>query len=635
MAMNFFEHQEAARRTSKRLMLLFAMAVIGIVIAVDFGVMVGLGVLSKSPGQITGALFLSTIITLAVIGISSMVRTAGLRGGGGKVAVELGATPVAEDTTDFQYRRLRNVIEEIAIASGVPVPQIYVLEEEAAINAFASGWAPTDAAITVTRGALDHLNRDELQGVIAHEFSHVLNGDMRLNIRLIGILFGILVLAIIGRKVLLNVRGGRNSKNAGPVLLIALALLVAGYVGLFFGRLIKAGLSRQREYLADASAVQFTRQTTGIAGALKKVGGLAAGSKLVTPEAEEASHMFFGDGIGYSALFATHPPLVKRIQAMEPDFNSDVLDKLAAGWAMASPDGADEDRALGFDSGNGHLPSVHAELPIRAAAVIAQVGTPQDNDYQRASVISETIPDALQSASRSLDQAIPLMFALLLDTDTGVRAQQEASIRQRHDDKTLAAANALSAQTANLHPMLRLPLAALVFPVLRRRPRPELDVFIGTVDALAQADGQISLFEYCLACMLHRQLIESLDPSANWSAGRKKLPDAQNEIALLLSVMAHYGQDSRDEAQRAYAAGMNAVLPDTSIGYAPPADGVGALDKAWPVLDALDPMGKSVLIEGLVAAVSLDGKVTVSESELLRTVCAVLHCPLPPMLERG
>ena len=633
--MNFFEHQEAARRTSKRLVLLFAMAVIGIVIAVDFGVMVALGVLSKSPGQITGALFLSTIVTLAVIGISSMVRMAGLRGGGGKVAVELGATPVAEDTTDFQYRRLRNVIEEIAIASGVPVPQIYVLEEEAAINAFASGWAPTDAAITVTRGALDHLNRDELQGVIAHEFSHVLNGDMRLNIRLIGILFGILVLGIIGRKVLLNVRGGRNSKSGGPILAVALVLLIVGYVGLFFGRLIKAGLSRQREYLADASAVQFTRQTTGIAGALKKVGGLVDGSKLVSPEAEEASHMFFGDGIGYSALFATHPPLVRRIQALEPGFDSDALDRLAAQWAQSPPDGAEEDRALGFDGGSGYLPPAHAELPIRATAVIAQVGAPQENDYQRASAIGERIPDALQAASRSLDQAIPLVFALLLDPDAGVRAQQEASILQRHDDKTLAAASALSAQVANLHPMLRLPLAALVFPVLRRRPRPELDVFIGTVDALVKADGQVSLFEYCLGCMLHRQLTESLDPSANWSAGRRKLPDAQKEIALLLGVMAHYGQDSPAEAQRAYAAGMNTVLPEASLGYAPPGEGVGALDKAWPVLDALDPMGKSVLIEGLVAAVSLDGKVTVSESELLRTVCAVLHCPLPPMLERG
>ncbi len=632
--MNFFERQDAARRTSKRLIVLFAMAVFGIVIAVDFGVLVGLGVSGKS-GNVVGILFLTTIVTLAIIGISSMVRTAGLRSGGGKVAVELGATQVSEDTTDPQYRRLRNVIEEIAIASGVPVPDIYVLEQEAGINAFAAGWAPTDAAITVTRGALDHLNRDELQGVIAHEFSHVLNGDMRLNIRLIGILFGILVLAIIGRKVLLNVRGGRDSKGAAPILLIALVLLLAGYVGLFFGRLIKAGLSRQREYLADASAVQFTRQTTGIAGALKKVGGLVDGSKLIASDAEEAAHMFFGDGVGYSALFATHPPLVKRIQALDPSFNAAELDRLGAGWAQTPPDGMEEDRQLGFDGARGKLPAANSELPIRASAVVAQVGKPQDDHYQNAGAINAAMPDDLLAASRSLDQAIPLVFALLLDSNTAVRAQQEATIRHRHDDATFDAANALSGKTANLHPMLRLPLAALVFPLLRRRPRPELKTFIGSVDALANADGQIDLFEYCLACLLRRQLTDALDPSAHWSAGRRKLPDAKNEIALLLSVVAHYGQDTPAAAQRAYAAGMNNVLPETCIAYAPPADGVGALDTAWSALDALDPMGKSVLIEALVAAVSLDGKVTVSESELLRTVCAVLHCPLPPMLERG
>ena len=632
--MNFFERQDAARRTSKRLIVLFAMAVFGIVIAVDFGVLVGLGVSGKS-GNVVGILFLTTIITLAIIGISSMVRTAGLRSGGGKVAVELGATQVSEDTTDPQYRRLRNVIEEIAIASGVPVPDIYVLEQEAGINAFAAGWAPTDAAVTVTRGALDHLNRDELQGVIAHEFSHVLNGDMRLNIRLIGILFGILVLAIIGRKVLLNVRGGRDSKGAAPILLIALVLLLAGYVGLFFGRLIKAGLSRQREYLADASAVQFTRQTTGIAGALKKVGGLVDGSKLIASDAEEAAHMFFGDGVGYSALFATHPPLLKRIQALDPSFNADALDRLGAGWAQTPPDGMEEDRQLGFDVARGKLPAANSELPIRASAVVAHVGKPQDDHYQNAGAINAAMPDDLLAASRSLDQAIPLVFALLLDSNTAVRAQQEATIRHRHDDATFDAANALSGKTANLHPMLRLPLAALVFPLLRRRPRPELKTFIGSVDALANADGQIDLFEYCLACLLRRQLTDALDPSAHWSAGRRKLPDAKNEIALLLSVVAHCGQDTPAEAQRAYAAGMNNVLPETCIAYAPPADGVGALDTAWPALDALDPMGKSVLIEALVAAVSLDGKVTVSESELLRTVCAVLHCPLPPMLERS
>jgi Zn-dependent protease with chaperone function len=258
--MNFFEQQAAARRASTRLVVLFALAVTGIVLAVDAAVYVFAG---------PRALVAATLLTLAVIGLSSLYRIASLRGGGDPVALQLGGVPVPEDTTDFNLRRLRNVVEEIAIASGVPVPRLYVLEHEAGINAFAAGYAPADAVVAVTRGALDRLNRDELQGVIAHEFSHILNGDMRLNIRLMGVLFGILVLAIIGRKVLQFGGGRGRDRGAAAVLVAALVAIVIGYVGLFFARMIKAGVSRQRESLADASAVQFTRQSRGLAGALK------------------------------------------------------------------------------------------------------------------------------------------------------------------------------------------------------------------------------------------------------------------------------------------------------------------------------------------------------------------------------
>jgi Zn-dependent protease with chaperone function len=226
---------------------------------------------------------------------------------------------VPNDTGDFACRRLRNVIEELAIAAGVPVPQVFVLEEEAGINAFAAGYAPADAAITVTRGALDKLTREELQGVIGHEFSHVLNGDMRLNIRLVGVVFGILVVSVIGRKIAENVRG----RDSSGVVLFGLVLAAAGYVGVVFGRIIKASISRQREFLADASAVQFTRQTEGIAGALKKIGALAEGSALDSGGKEEVAHMLFGDGVGYSALFATHPPLLDRIRRLDPSFRND------------------------------------------------------------------------------------------------------------------------------------------------------------------------------------------------------------------------------------------------------------------------------------------------------------------------
>src|SRR5688572_22250190 len=280
--MNFFERQAAARRTSSRLVVLFALAVAGIVFAIDAAAFLAYGAgADAEPGEIGALLVFTTLLTLGVIGLGSLYRVASLRGGGEPVALQLGGTPVPEDTTDFNLRRLRNVVEEIAIASGVPVPRIYVLEHEQAINAFAAGYSPADAVVAVTRGALDRLNRDELQGVIAHEFSHILNGDMRLNVRLIGVLFGILVLAIIGRKVLQFGRiGGRDNRGAAAVLLAALVAMAIGYIGLFFGRMIKAGVSRSRETMADASAVQFTRQTRGLAGALKKIGGLGEGSRL-------------------------------------------------------------------------------------------------------------------------------------------------------------------------------------------------------------------------------------------------------------------------------------------------------------------------------------------------------------------
>ncbi|NLW95439.1 MAG: M48 family metalloprotease, partial [Xanthomonadaceae bacterium] len=291
--MNFFERQAQARRNTTRLVVLFALAVVGIVVAVDLGVLLVFG---SDPALLA----VSTLLALGVIGIGSMYRTASLSGGGDSVALQMGGVPVPEDTTDVQLRRLRNVVEEMSIASGVPVPRVYVLEHEPGINAFAAGYSPSDAVIAVTRGALDRLNRDELQGVIAHEYSHILNGDMRLNIRLVGVLFGILMLGLIGRKILQHGAAVRG-RNAMPLLVAALLALVVGYVGLFFGRMIKAGVSRSREVLADASAVQFTRQTTGLAGALKKIAGLHDGSRLTArAEAEEVSHMLFGDGTGLS-----------------------------------------------------------------------------------------------------------------------------------------------------------------------------------------------------------------------------------------------------------------------------------------------------------------------------------------------
>lgn len=631
--MNFFEHQAAARRTSIRLLLLFALAVLGIVLAVDAGMLVVFGA-SGQAGGATRLLVFSTLVTILVIGMGSLYRVASLRGGGETVALQLGGVLVPENTTDTNLRRLRNVVEEIAIASGVPVPKLYVLEHEAAINALAAGYSPSDAAVAVTRGALDRLNRDELQGVIAHEFSHVLNGDMRLNIRLMGVLFGIMMLGLIGRKILQH--GSARGRNAVAILVMAVVAMLAGAVGLFFARMIKAGISRSRESLADASAVQFTRQTVGLAGALKKIAGLHQGSRLNDRgDAEEVSHMLFGDGIGFSGLFATHPPLIERIRKLEPSFATAELDHLRAQWLAAPPVGVDEDAHLNLHHPQPcALPAQTASINLTPPMVVAQVAHPGANDYRRADAIAANIPDALRALAMSRDNAGPLLLAMLLSDDPVVLALQRTELVARLGQQATTRVQSIgNTQLRELHPALRLPLAALAFPALRRHPRPELDAFMETVFAMVNTDGAVSLFEYCLGRLLQVQVREALDPARYARFGRRKAGDVRNEFATLLAVVAKAGNQDPTLAQRAYLAGMQRVLPRDHLPYQPPINGVQALDAVWEPLDALDPMAKELMVEALTAAIGHDSRVTVAEAELLRTICAALHCPLPAMLE--
>jgi len=647
--MNFFAHQEQARRQTRRMLFLFALAVAAIVVAIDVVVLfaIGLDNAQRVDGsmQWSGPLGLSVVV-VAVILAGSLYRTATLGAGGAAVARQLGATPVPTGSGNFAYQRLRNVVEEIAIASGVPVPEIFVLEDEAGINAFASGYTSADAAVTVTRGALDKLTRDELQGVIGHEFSHVLNGDMRLNIRLMGVVFGILVIATIGRKIA-ELSGRGRSRDSGGVVMFGLALFAVGYLGVVFSRLIKASISRQREFLADASAVQFTRQTGGIAGALKKIGGLAEGSKLASSNTEEVAHMLFGDGVGYSALFATHPPLGDRILRLDPSFDAGEFAAIAAAWSQPVLV-ADQDRDAadvsigGFAPANAHahttrgkgsvLPAADASVALSPLQVAGQVGNPGTDDRRSAQTIRATIPPVLREAAYRQGQAAPLIFALLLDARADVRAHQLAAIVQRYDAGTGALVEALAAAMSELHPILRLPLAALAFPALRRRPRPQLANFMDALQALIDADGRVGLSEYCLAKLIRLQVVEALSPGSARVIGRVKLPQVSAEIAALFAIVARYGHDDDAAAARAYLSGLNEVLPDATLSYAAPSDWVEALDRALPKLDLLAPAGKELVVRGLTRAISDDGIVSVAESELLRTICAALHCPLPPLL---
>jgi Zn-dependent protease with chaperone function len=659
MPMDFFAQQARVRRSARWLVLLFALAVAAIVAAIDL--ICAFFLVGPRPGALLGISF----AVMALIGLCSLFRVASLRGGGSAVARSMDATPVPADTSNPAWQRLRNVIEEVAIASGVPVPEIWVMENEAGINAFAAGYTPADAAVCVTQGCLDKLDRDELQGVIAHEFSHVLNGDMRLNIRLIGLLFGILALGIVGRFLMYS-SSGRSRRDSGNVALVGLAVFATGYIGLFFGKLIQAAVARARESLADASAVQFTRQTYGIAGALKKIAALEFGSRLQASGRDEVRHMLFGDAEA-SSLFATHPPILQRIRALEPQFDSQELEQIVKKWVAAggAPDSielqhpehglnrfahelakADSDtvgnQLPGFPPDHaplhraaGALPLQGAQVAIAAAGVAAQVGTPGSDDYRAASTLHARMPDALASAARDPRGALALVCALALSDETGLQQRQSAMIAQAFDAPLADAARGLAVHLDELHPMLRLPLAQLAFPALKRRPRAELENFNRTLGGLIRADDRVDLDEYCLAKLVQVQVIAALDPSANFKAGSVRLTEVPDALRDLCALIAHFGNEDADAARRAFLLAMQEALPSATPLFALPDDWQGALDAALGKLSRLNPEGKQLTVRALTRAIAEDGKVTVAESELLRVVCAALGCPLPPLLSNA
>ena len=640
--MNFFEHQDKARRQTRWLVVLFILAVTGIILAVNALVLAIFGMESirgsASLGHFVSAngttVAASTLITSSVIGLASLFRTLQLRGGGGEVARELGGTLVEPGTRDPLRRRLRNVVEEMAIASGIPVPEIYVLEQEQGINAFAAGFNTADAAVAVTRGTLEALNRDELQGVIAHEFSHIFNGDTRINIRLIGFLFGILVISIIGRKLLRTASYARDSRNAAPAVFIGLAVVVIGYLGLFFGRWIKAAVSRQREYLADASAVQFTRNPIGIGGALKKIAASYAGSFLTT-DAEEVGHMLFSRGMGYQ-MFATHPPIEERIKAIEPGFDPAELKDIAQQMdrhAQARQAEAELDHPEGGVAGDdGEQSRGPGGLPLNPDQLAEQIGQPGLNQVFAAAALAAAIPPVLERAAHSDEWSQEVICSLLLATDDQVREDQLLRIAQVLGGDSEAQVRALREAMPDLKSNQRLPLMEMAFPALRRRPEAELVQFMGLIDDLIQADGKVDVFEFALARLTSRQIEDVLDPKRSSANGSKSLRKLAPQAHNLLMIVAAHGHDSEEKALAALHEGQKALTGETLDLRPDLNDWTKRLDEALKALDGLRMGDKKQLMGALVTVVMHDGQIRAREYELVRVVCGALHVPLP-MLE--
>ncbi len=591
-----------------------------------------------SPGEILAAnpapLFVTAAITALLIIGASLYKTRILAAGGGRVAQQMGGTPVPADATDPLRRRLRNVVEEMAIASGVPVPEIYVLEEEGSINAFAAGYTPGDAAVAVTRGALETLNRDELQGVIAHEFSHILNGDMRLNIRLMGVLFGILVLGLLGRMVL---RGGYHSrlasssrdKGAPVVLLIGLGLAILGWIGVFFARLIKAGVSRQREYLADASAVQFTRQTDGIANALKKIGGYKESSYIRAADPEEISHMLFGSGARFTGLFATHPPLGDRIRAIDPSFRESDFPRVKP-FSMRDRMEADSPRAMAAPFAAGHAEGA-AELP---AAVAASAGNPDAQDVAYARQLRQSIPASLYDAAHSVELAYLLVIALIVDRGQGHLQRQLRLVEEQLGVERARIVARLNDEVASISPDHRLPLLEIAFPALKLRPVPQLEFLIELTGRLIDVDGQVDLYEYCYYRVLRVSLGQAADPARYPGTRRTGRRELRQAVIDLLTVVADYGQRDAAGRKQAFEAGK-AHLGKWAAEYdfqSKERYTLPVLDRSLDLLTALDGKARRKVLEAVTAVAVHDHRVTTAETELIRTVCASLDVPLPPLV---
>lgn len=669
--MDFFQAQDRARVRSRRLVAYFGLAVLGIVLAVNALVWVAMEALQggelgmAEPFWEPGRLLVVGLAVGAVIGLSSLIRVAQLSQGGGAVARSLGGRRVDLSTSKVEERRLVNVVEEMALAAGTPMPEIYILDEEMGINAFAAGHTVDDAAVAVTRGTLNQLTRDELQGVIAHEFSHIVNGDMRLNIRLAGILFGILVIGILGRMVfegmVRGVRfsgssrgGGKGGGGAVVVVALALGLMLIGYIGTLFGRLIQAAVSRQREFLADAAAVQFTRNPGGIAGALKKIGGIAERGKVSHAQSSGLAHLFFASALGggWAGFFATHPPLETRIRAIDPDFDRSSAAPRAqererrrrapdatAGFS-GQGSGVGKGDAAGVatrpaplvspipaPSGSvGHPAAVSGAIPLTVDELIGRAGQVENRSVEFVRAVLSDLPPALRAALRDPVQATAVIPGLLLSQDLDVRARQFALLRERAPAEVMSALGSLQPVLTSRPPRQRLPILELAIAVVRDSSPWEPTFYYQTLIALARADRKQCAFETALLRIVRNRLAIP----GPVGSGHRGIPllEARREVLLSLAVAGGANNPSALVSQVLANHGFGA-LPGGAVN--PDPDFV-RFEQALERLAEEDPDSHQPFLHACAEMVVHDGAIGVEEAELFRAIALGLRIPVPPVI---
>lgn len=639
--MNFFEAQDKARRNTLWMVLLFSLAVIALILLTNFFLLciyryMQTNQVVVSPETLYRIYSWQTFVAVgigvvALIFGGSLYKTLSLAGGGPVVAEMLGGRLVSHATTDPMQRRLLNVIEEMALAAGMPIPQVYVLSDHS-INAFAAGRTPADAVIGITDGALRRLKREELQGVIAHEFSHIANGDMRLNIRLIAILHGILLLGLIGYFLLRSLRHvgrSRSRKGGGGLLAIAAmgaGLMVIGYAGTFCGQWIKAIVSRQREYLADSSAVQFTRNIDGIAGALKKIGGSAGlGSYLDSASAPQYSHAYFADGIAsfWQSMFATHPPLEDRIRRIEPGWDGEFLS--AEIQQIAEPEPERQPKTGARET------AIAAAVLTSAQQAISEVGTlnEQNIDYMRELIVA--MPPALREAAQDAYSARALIYAGLVKIQKDERAAVESLAATIANPDMQALVEKFGPPLDGLDERCKLPLLELCVHSLKEMSPNQYVQFKRAVHNIIASDRKINLREW----VVQRFVIQQLDLHFGLrSAPRAKhgsLRNVRAEVEIILSVIAQAEHGDKSDIEAAFAAGAAETGLEKLEPIMPAAIELKRLDSALDELTRLKPLAKPRLLKACVAIIMYDGRTTPRGIELVRAISTCIDCPMPPM----
>ena len=647
--MNFFESQDRVHKKTTLLVALFVLAVIALIIMTNVLVMIVFGFINSDQLRDGGTLIRQMDWkTFAAVGAGvsvvvfagSLYKIMALSAGGKVVAESLGGQLIPQNAQDPNQRKLLNVVEEMAIASGTPAPPVYLLANEQGINAFAAGFSPRDAVIGVTQGAIEHLSRERLQGVIAHEFSHIFNGDMRLNIRLMGALNGILILGILGYYLLYSTSfSGRrrgNDKGGGAILALAVGLMAIGFAGTFFGALIKAAVSRQREYLADASGGRLGgsvyAQPERNCGRVEENRGLEYGSRVDNPGAPEVSHAFFAQGISgfMQMLSATHPPLAKRILRIDPrwDGKFDLSDRPDASQDEGQ---AGQAKTMTRQAVANKAAAVAAGVAVAdAMTAIDQIGNPKQETVDYARSLLTELPLAIKEAAREPYGARAIMYSLALDEGQTVRARQLQQLQDHADPDVYALTLTLMPQMDELDIKFRLPLIDIAIPALKQLSLSQYKSFKGNLIALIEMDSRVDLLEWSLQKIVFNHLDGQFFKLAPMKVRYSDPGRLKMETELVLSMMAHAGAQDQSDVEEAFGAAVEALGSGKLALLAKDQISIADLDLALGKLEELELLAKSRLLKACVASIGRDRRVTAVEVELLRAFAGVLDCPIPP-----